>query len=76
MNPRRSRSSSGVTTDEHSVGEEEENRTTPEVQVKNFKYWKTRFLRLLSQMRESCKAEEKQKRRASYESVFGSDFGE
>lgn len=76
MNPKRSHSSGGTTAEQVSLAEEEEDRSSTQVESRKLRSWKSRCLHVLSQMRESCRSEEKQKRRASYESVFGSDYGE
>lgn len=66
---------SNPTIDQLSLDGDEERDVPLEIKNKNLHYWITRAYLLFHQLRKSCEPEQKKKQRASYESVFGSDFG-
>ena len=77
MNAKKNDTSSSPAIDELSLdGEDGEANEPLEIKNKNLQYWITRAYLLFNQVRKSCEPERKKKQRASYESVFGSDFGE
>lgn len=76
-NTKKTDSGSDPSINQVSGDEDEEAGSIPhEIKNKDCYYWITRGYLLFNQLRKSCESESKKKQRASYESVFGSDFGQ